>query len=645
MMACDAFNVYRSINGGASFTPTFTLVPFAGEFYEDVIIAPSNPQIVYCSSSKGVYKSTNGGASFSDPGPYSSWTQAITVSPVNADIVFSGTPFNGVQKSSDGAASFAPVGTGLAASGNAEFFRWSPDGSILWYTVLTGVTKTTDLGATWTDELAGLPSNMPIPLAMSYDALGNIFLGTEGGGLNDQSGGGLYWRPVNTSQWIHLGFLEVHVNDVEVAGPIGKRVVALGGGVYAADPGGVVVPTAFHYDIGADSRTVAVDPNDNDRWVAGGVGAFLDNAQIYVVTQNGTQFVKAYEKSGAGFVSDISFDPNTPGRAVAGCYPAGFGTRAILVSTNSGSNWTEIPGTEGWATRSIAHDRLTPGRVVQLSENNQWAASGDGGATWTTLQPAWPATGPGVFVAFDPFRLNRMYRGDAGTGLWRSDNGGVNWTSLGVPLHNASSIEFNLDVPGMFWVSDGNGKIRMSRDSGASYTDVWDVHLQALGSSLALDRGNGSLLVGTTGASLWEIPGVSPVLAYGTGTPGCQGTQSLSVNQCPKVNAPTFAIASNNGPVSSLGLGIVTDAPDVSGSDPFAIGALLHVDLFLSTEVLTFDFVSDAVGNSTVAAPIPNSPALANKTYYAMTLWAWTSCPLPPFNLSTSRGLQISIQP
>src|SRR5262245_30295372 len=205
LMATDAFNVYRMDSSGLHAGVTFAVVPFAGEVIEDVIHAPSNPAIVYCTSTKGVYKSINGGQSFSDPGPFSLWAQAITVHPTNPDIVFAGTPFNGVHRSLNGAATFDPVGTGLAATGNAEFFAWSPDGSTLWYALLTGVVKTTTLGASWDDANAGLPtSNPPIPLALGTDSLGNVFLGTEGGGLNDSAGGGLYWRPAGTNTWTHI---------------------------------------------------------------------------------------------------------------------------------------------------------------------------------------------------------------------------------------------------------------------------------------------------------------------------------------------------------------------------------------------------------------------------------------------------------
>ena len=135
------------------------------------------------------------------------------------------------------------------------------------------------------------------------------------------------------------------------------------------------------------------------------------------------------------------------------------------------------------------------------------------------------------------------------------------------------------------------------------------------------------------------------VVSYGTGTPGCAGTETLDANHSPIVGSPDFAITCNKCPPSTLGLGILADAQDLAGSDPFGIGVLLHVDLFTAVEVMTVDFVSDGAGNGLAAAPIPNNPFLIGKTYYAMALWAWSSCSLPPFNLSTSRGLALTLLP
>jgi FG-GAP repeat len=131
------------------------------------------------------------------------------------------------------------------------------------------------------------------------------------------------------------------------------------------------------------------------------------------------------------------------------------------------------------------------------------------------------------------------------------------------------------------------------------------------------------------------------VQSYGTGTVGCNGAQILGVNQAPMIGSPAFALTCSNAPPSSAGFGVLATAPDLLGSDPFGLGVLLHIDP-LSTALLSLPFSSDALGNGLAPAAIPNNPALVGKTLYAQVLWAWTTCSLPPFNLSTSNGLALT---
>ncbi len=135
------------------------------------------------------------------------------------------------------------------------------------------------------------------------------------------------------------------------------------------------------------------------------------------------------------------------------------------------------------------------------------------------------------------------------------------------------------------------------------------------------------------------------VASYGTGTPGCAGPQAMGFVSCPTLGNAAFALTCSAAPPSSLGLGLLTDAPDIAGSDPFGLGVLLHVDLFGALEVNALDVVSDAAGLGTVATPVPNLPSLAGKHYYMQVLWAWSSCALPPYGLSTSNALDIRIDP
>jgi hypothetical protein len=157
---------------------------------------------------------------------------------------------------------------------------------------------------------------------------------------------------------------------------------------------------------------------------------------------------------------------------------------------------------------------------------------------------------------------------------------------------------------------------------------------------------DGSVIVGGSHFGPGFIAVLPMLVNYGDPTPGCAGSPILSATPAPFVNTPSFTLRSTLAPPSSLGLVLITNSQDVVGSDPFAIGVQLHVDLFFATEVITLDAFSDAFGNGAAPAGIPNNPLLGGLTYYGQILWAWpfSSCFIPPYNLSTTQGLAITIQ-
>jgi hypothetical protein len=141
---------------------------------------------------------------------------------------------------------------------------------------------------------------------------------------------------------------------------------------------------------------------------------------------------------------------------------------------------------------------------------------------------------------------------------------------------------------------------------------------------------------------------VAPVglVPYGTGTPGCTGTETLTTNKTPVIGASDFQFRCDHTPLSTLGLGIVTTASNPAGFDPFGINILLHIDYFSATEIYLLDFFSSGAGNGVANAPLPWFPGLVGKTYYAQTIWVWSNpcSQVLPFGLSSSRGLQFTIQ-
>ncbi len=135
--------------------------------------------------------------------------------------------------------------------------------------------------------------------------------------------------------------------------------------------------------------------------------------------------------------------------------------------------------------------------------------------------------------------------------------------------------------------------------------------------------------------------------AFGAGTSGCSGRLGIAAASFPKVGNARFGFATTNAPRLALGLGLVTDAQDLAGSDPFGLGLLLHVS-FAAKEVFGLDARSDPSGTGFVAAPIPNTPALAGQSFFAQTIWvepAGFACSPAVASLVSSRGLSLTIQP
>ncbi|HKE01006.1 MAG TPA: VCBS repeat-containing protein, partial [Planctomycetota bacterium] len=135
--------------------------------------------------------------------------------------------------------------------------------------------------------------------------------------------------------------------------------------------------------------------------------------------------------------------------------------------------------------------------------------------------------------------------------------------------------------------------------------------------------------------------------SYGTGTSGCSGLLGINANQTPAVNTPTFALTQTNAPPDKIGLCLIANVQDLAGSDPLALGFLLHVNLGASTFFIGLNFDSDGVGAGISSVPIPNNPSLSGATVFAQGLWLENineTCSPSPLGVVTSKGLSVTIQ-
>lgn len=163
--------------------------------------------------------------------------------------------------------------------------------------------------------------------------------------------------------------------------------------------------------------------------------------------------------------------------------------------------------------------------------------------------------------------------------------------------------------------------------------------------------GSEEILIGAPGETYMGMAyvfGSTPAgtLHYGSGSPGCLGSERIATNSVPFIGNANFEFRGDLAPSSAIGLCLVTNVQDLNGSDPFGFGILLYVNLTSATEVYALDAYSDSAGFGRAAIAIPNDPLLAGLQYYGQFVWVWpsTTCVPSILGLSSSNGVEVTIQ-
>lgn len=94
------------------------------------------------------------------------------------------------------------------------------------------------------------------------------------------------------------------------------------------------------------------------------------------------------------------------------------------------------------------------------------------------------------------------------------------------------------------------------------------------------------------------------LVAFGTGTGGCEGRLGINASEAPRINRPNFHLLTSNGPPHDAVAAFFT-----GNADPGTLvyGALFHVSF---TGLVSYPTVSDEAGYASYNLPIPNNPAL-----------------------------------
>jgi len=132
---------------------------------------------------------------------------------------------------------------------------------------------------------------------------------------------------------------------------------------------------------------------------------------------------------------------------------------------------------------------------------------------------------------------------------------------------------------------------------------------------------------------------------YGASTPGCQGEHLLRTEKAVAFGDPSITFTCTRAPQNSLGLILLGDTQDLTGSNSLYIGLPIHVGL--SPGLIGIDIPSASSSLAHTTLTLPDLAPLIGQTFYAQAFWYWQSSQCVPslFGLSASNGLAITVQP
>ena len=412
LMVASDFGLFRSTDGGSSFTPT-PVLGSVGNPVTDLVIDVSNAMIMYAAignifggPGNGVYKSIDGGASFSPLSP-----------PLSH-----GFPTTNVGRI---ALAIAPSASGTVY---AAVQRTAPT-----FGTLLGIWKTTDSGGRW-DKLAATGANCggddangrggqcwyDMYVAVDPTNANTVYFG--GFSLYKSTDGGQTF-PTDIGSTIHvdqhaLAFKPGDANTIYAGNDGGLYVSSNGGGAFASLNDGLVI-TQFYPGLALNGSPPAV-----------ALGGTQDNGTIFTSVANGqSPWFLALGGDGGFAAIDGSTQPRT-----------GYGeTQWVANSGYSGPRKSSNIGTNAFVLATTG---------ITLSDRAQFIPP-------LVMSPSTSST---LY-----FGTNVVYKTANSAGMWNSispdlTNGGCCISTIAEAKSNGKVV----------YVGTGNGLLWMTPDGGTT---------------------------------------------------------------------------------------------------------------------------------------------------------------------------------
>ena len=411
--------IYRSTDGGQNWTQVNSGITSAIWIRSFVGSGPN----VLVAAFNGIYESTNDGQSWTRTsnglgtgsvfpvGLAGDGTTMITaISSVSEDVPAT------IWKTTNGAASWQQVGTGLTANTVSDV---ASTAGAFWAATNAGVFRSADGGATWTAINHGL-ENTAVYRVVSAGGMLYATTYANANGVFRSADSGATWQPANAP---------LNNRRLQALAVVGGSVVASGySGVYRSTDGGATF-AASRAGLPANASPIAMAAS------GGTIYAGLFPSGFAKSTDGGATWVLGTSPSSGGSISAIAAN----GSAVAAA--AG---NTVYRSTDGGATWapgaalvpTDPANTFIFSLTFVGSTLYAGLQGFGYIETHGLAKSTDFGASWTRPQSGIPVN----VDVYDVQSSGAQLLAATGRGIYVSTDGGASWTSLYADLASTAVL-------------------------------------------------------------------------------------------------------------------------------------------------------------------------------------------------------------
>jgi photosystem II stability/assembly factor-like uncharacterized protein len=481
--ATTASSFYKSTDTGNTWTLINSGLPVNQSNRIGLAVAPSNSTYVYLLFGRrnlnatqfpyvGCYLSTNSGTTFtlksntpnlfgyttngSDTADQCTYDLALTVSPIlQSNIYFGG--INCWRSVNSGLtwthSSFWYEGTAGEQYTHADIhcLAFNPLNNYLYCCSDGGIYRSTDFGATWSDQSSGLEITQFYRIGMTPSNMNLVVGGTQDNGCN---------------------------------------TLDYASGIYRHDRGADGFRCMIDYNNSAIRYATTYEKN----YRSTNSGISYTNITPGVVTPNNNIWNTA-----------LIMHPTTPSTLY-------MGHTDIWKSTNSGLSWTSM-GTGNVTGKffQIAHGVNNSNRIFGITNTRVYVTLNNGGI-WTNVTGTLPvATASLSYICVDPADATHIwvtFSGYvAGQKVFYSGNSGTTWTNISGSLPNIAANCINYET-------GSNGGIYVGTDVGIFYRDNtmtdWVPFFNGLPYTIVfemeINTANNMIIASTYGRGIWRSP-------------------------------------------------------------------------------------------------------------------------------------------